>query len=158
MDEQCPEVFTFSFLWRKDPSPIELMKVLVSIAESLQTTSVFNDAESKKVFYWFRGLTCQVNDHHLAYFRRTMMKKSHITTFLRVPEKLKASVETKLAEDITDKTEWVKYDDDSVQFVPENWTGVLKECLKNHAIPTLLFFEKTEISQPGQKSNVFYKY
>ena len=52
--------------------------------------------------------------------------------------KFKKFLETEL----TDDKEWVKYQDDSVQYVKENWPGVIKECLTDKMFPTLLFYEK----------------
>mmetsp|Transcript_23394 Transcript_23394/g.29052 ORF Transcript_23394/g.29052 Transcript_23394/m.29052 type:complete len:91 (+) Transcript_23394:1739-2011(+) len=36
----------------------------------------------------------------------------------------------------------MRYDDERLSFVRDNWTGVLSSCLESFAYPTVLFYEK----------------
>ena len=44
--------------------------------------------------------------------------------------------------EITDWTEWVKYDGDSVSFIRSGWSGIIGECLEAGTYPVMIFFEK----------------
>ena len=50
--------------------------------------------------------------------------------------------------EITASTEWVKFDGDSVSFIPGGWTSVIEDCLEASHHPIMLFFETSEHGGP----------
>lgn len=90
-------------------------------------------------------MICFSGNHYFAFFRRIFIKIGYISglDMSRVEEH---------ARQINDKEvknterEWMRYDDDRLSYVRDNWTGVLSGCLESYAYPTVLFYEKLSSS------------
>ena len=98
-------------------------QVLFSIPEFFYTAELFKQVASKKERYIFKGLVCCLNGKYIAFFRRTSLKWNSLA-----PHSRQTSYQTFLKlikQEITKETEWVKYDDNKVEFVKKNWLGVI---------------------------------
>ena len=112
--------------------------MLVSIPESFYTRNLFSMSDSVSAQYWFRGILCENNNgHSLSYFRRSKCK----LRYLEIINIKLGELRQKLEGEITNETEWVKLDGNSISFMPDGWTGVISDCLKANFHPRMLFYE-----------------
>jgi hypothetical protein len=60
-----------------------------------------------------------------------------------------------MEKEVSESTEWTRFDDDWVTSVEENWFGIVKECIDFACYPTVLFYEKLDAEDRYEKSKSF---
>lgn len=54
----CPEVFTVNLQWNGEPTPLEILRVLLSIPDQFKSDDLFSAKDSQPAEYIFKGMFC----------------------------------------------------------------------------------------------------
>ena len=139
--EPHPEIMTFNLNWDTDsPGVQDILRTLVSIPEEFNITNLYTATQTASQNYAFRGMICFTNGHYLAYFRRIFIKIGFLSGIDITNVNAQAAQIKR--DEIQPETEWIQYNDSSIRFVSDNWSGILKECIEHKVFPTVLFYEK----------------
>ena len=84
-------------------------------------------------------MICFTNGHYIAYFRKIFIKIGFLSGIDHTNVQTQAA---QIKREIQTDTEWIQYNDSSVRFVNDNWSGILKECVEHKVFPTVIFYEK----------------
>ena len=85
-------------------------------------------------------MICYGHGHYFAYFRRIFLKIGFLSGVDFV--NINAQAQRIQREELQPDTEWIQYNDSTLRFVQDNWSGILQECIEYKVFPTVLFFEK----------------
>ncbi len=72
----APEVFVMNLQWNGEPTPLEILRMLVSVPETFKLSDLFTSNLNEK--YIFKGMICYQAAHYLAFFRRAVMKLDYL--------------------------------------------------------------------------------
>lgn len=114
--QTMPEVLTFNLVWDQNPKPTDILKVLLTLPEVLSPRDLFG-ASSGKANYVLKGMICFQTAHYLAFFRRILIKYDYLDADYK-------TIQSDLAEmnrEITQRTEWICYNDKLISSLKESW-------------------------------------
>ena len=92
-------------------------------------------------------MICKCGDEYISYFRRNELKFNWLLKKQRNKND-RNKLEKELRKELSADTEWVRYQRDRVQYIPEGWLGVYAECLIDNSYPFLVFYEKEDRENP----------
>lgn len=134
-----PAVFLFNLQWNGEPTSMQILKVLVSLPETFESSDLFQD--NYPTTYTIKGLICFQAAHYLAFYRRIPIKLN-----LHSPKD-----QQKILREASE-SEWTLFDDESVSNMGQ-WQDVIDFCVSYSCYPTVVLFERFDEQQVVQTSH-----